>query len=187
MGLKITGFKEVDRELKRIRASMAPNINKAIEDTTKFGNQLAVDGVFNEYGFKSKSYVEQNIGYSINPKNLTGTVYGRTRPSTLNRFATPKYGRSKRGKLVGRGHIIRVHRKERTWFRGTFQFIGNKGNQVMYMRKKGEKWRTFEEAQEAGAKPLYGPSVANSFGYMRDKLEPQIIKHLRERYGHYAK
>jgi hypothetical protein len=187
MGLKITGFKEVDQELKRIRASMAPNINKAIEDTTKFGNQLAVDGVFNKYGFNSISYVEQHLGYSINPKTLTGTIFGRYRPSTLNRFAIARYRTGKRGQQVAHGHSVGVLRNERKWFRGTFQFIGKNNNQVMYMRKKGEKWRTFKEAKEAGAKSLYGPSVAGSFGYMRDKLEPQIIKHLRERYGHHAK
>ena len=187
MGLKITGFKEVDRELKRIRAEMAPNINKAIEDTTKFGNQLAADEVFKKYGFNSKSYVEQNLGYSINPKTLTGTIFGRTRSTSLNRFATARYRTGKRGQQVANGHTIKTIRNEPKWFRGTFQFIGKKGNQVMYMRKKGEKWRTFEEAQEAGVKAKYGPSVESSFGYMRDDLEPPIIAHLRKKYGQYAK
>jgi hypothetical protein len=187
MALTITGFEAVDRELKRIRNAQAPAIAKAIDDAVKLGNQLAVDGVFNKYGFNSKSYVEDNIGYSINPQTLTGYVFGRYRPSSLNRFATAKYRTGKRSKQVANGHTIRSIRNEPSWFRGTFSFIGKNGNQVMYMRMRGEKWRTFKEAKKEDVKALYGPSVAGSFGYMRDDLEPPIIAHLRKKYGQYAK
>ncbi|WP_137225783.1 hypothetical protein [Shewanella sp. MEBiC00475] len=187
MAIRSTGFDAVERELKRMRAAQSPTIAKAIDDAAKFGNQLAVDGVFNKYGFNSRSYVEQHLGYSINPKTLTGTIYGRYRPSTLNRYATPRYRTGKRGQQVANGHTIRTIRNEPKWFRSTFQFLGKNGNQVMYMRLKGETWRTFKEAKKAGVEAKYGPSVAGSFGYMRDDLEPPIIAHLRKKYGQYAK
>ena len=83
MALAITGFAEVDRELKRIRAAQVPTIAKAIDDTATFGKQLAVDAIFNKYGFKTKSYVEQHFSVSINPKTLTASISARMRASTL--------------------------------------------------------------------------------------------------------
>ncbi|WP_351189373.1 hypothetical protein [Shewanella sp. TB4-MNA-CIBAN-0142] len=183
MALTITGFEAVDRELKRIRAAQAPAIASAIEDAAKFGNQLAVDGVFNKYGFKSKSYVEQHFSVSINPKTLTASVSARMRASTLTRFASPRYKVGKRSARVAAGFSVNVIRNKPVWFSGAFTVLGRNGNQLMFSRKKGDNsWRDLK-----GQKTLYGPSVAGSFGYMRDDLEPPIIAHLRKKYGHYAK
>ncbi|MGX9460620.1 hypothetical protein ACWXWU_05175 [Shewanella sp. A14] len=183
MALSITGFKEVDAEIKRIRAAQAPIIAKAIGDTVKFGNKLVVDEIFNKYGFKSKSYVESLVSYSINPQTLEGIISSSYRPTSLTRFATPR----------NTGYMVNTIRAKNVWFKGAFTFIGKNGNQVMMSRKKGDNsWRYLDKAraEKAGTKvpdPLYGPSVGKSFGYLRDDLEPPIIKHLRERYGHHAK
>jgi hypothetical protein len=181
MALVATGFDAVTAELKRMRAAQAPAITKAIADTAKFGNELAVNEIFNKYGFKSKSYVEQNLGYSINPKTLTGNVFGRYRPSSLTRFATAKYRIGKRSQQVANGHTIRSIRNEPSWFKGTFSVLGRNGNQIMFQRMKGDNWRALK-----GQKTMYGPSVAGSFSKIRDDIEPTIIAHLRNKYGQYA-
>jgi hypothetical protein len=183
VALTITGFDAVDRELKRMRAEQSPAINSAIDDAVKFGSQLAVDGIFNKYGFKSKSYVEQHFSVSINPKTLTASISARMRPSTLTRFASPRYKVGKRAARVAGGFSINVIRNQPVWFSGAFTVIGRNGNQLMFSRKKGDNsWRNLSEQ-----KALYGPSVAGSFGFMRDDLEPPIIVHLRKKYGQYAK
>ncbi|WP_351123348.1 hypothetical protein [Shewanella sp. T24-MNA-CIBAN-0130] len=183
MALTITGFDAVDRELKRMRAAQAPAIASAIEDAAKFGKKQAIDAIFNKYGFQSKSYVDQHFSVSINPKTLTASVSARMRASSLTRFASPRYKVGKRSARVAAGFSINVIRNKPVWFSGAFTVIGRNGNQLMFSRKKGDNsWRDLK-AQKA----LYGPSVAGSFGYMRDDLEPPIIAHLRKKYGQYAK
>ncbi len=184
MGLKITGFKEVDQELKRIRASMAPNINKAIEDTAKFGNQLAVDEIFNKYGFNSKSDIEDVFSFKTNSKKLLGIVSARRRPTAITRFKHTKR------KI---GFSVNVLRKNKVWFKGAFTFIGKNGNSVMINRIKGDNsWRYLDEkrASKAGTEipnALWGPAPYDIFRNIRTDISPPIIKHLRERYGHHAK
>ncbi|WP_137225385.1 hypothetical protein [Shewanella sp. MEBiC00475] len=183
MALNSTGFDAVDRELKRMRDAQSPAINSAIDDAAKFGQQLAVDAIFNKYGFKSKSYVEQHFSVSINPKTLTASVSARMRASSLTRFASPRYKVGKRSARVAGGFSINVIRNKPVLFSGAFTVIGRNGNQLMFSRKKGDNsWRSLN-----GQKALYGPSVAGSFGYMRDDLQPPIIAHLRKKYGQYAK
>ncbi|PKG80585.1 hypothetical protein CXF80_18185 [Shewanella sp. Actino-trap-3] len=166
-----------------MRAEQSPAINSAIDDAVKFGSQLAVDAIFNKYGFKSKSYVEQHFSVSINPKTLTASISARMRASTLTRFASPRYKVGKRAARVAGGFSINVIRNQPVWFSGAFTVIGRNGNQLMFSRKKGDNsWRNLSEQ-----KALYGPSVAGSFGFMRDDLEPPIIAHLRKKYGQYAK
>jgi hypothetical protein len=183
MALVATGFDAVTAELKRMRAAQAPAITKAIADTAKFGNELAVNEIFNKYGFKSKSYVEQHFSVSVNPKTLTASISARMRASTLTRFASPRYKVGKRSVRSAAGFSINVIRHQPVWFSGAFTVIGRNGNQVMFSRKTGDNsWRELN-----GQEALYGPSVAGSFGYMREALEPPIIAHLRKKYGQYAK
>ncbi|WP_351008843.1 hypothetical protein [Shewanella sp. S1-58-MNA-CIBAN-0166] len=183
MALTMTGFDAVNRELKRMRDAQSPAIEKAIDDAAKFGNQLAVDEIFTKYGFKSRSYVDQHFSVSINPKTLRSYISARMRPSTLTRFASPRYKVGKRAARVAGGFSINVIRNKPVWFSGAFTVIGRNGNQLMFSRKKGDNsWRELN-----GQKALYGPSVAGSFGFMRDDLEPPIIAHLRKKYGQYAK
>jgi hypothetical protein len=183
MALVATGFDAVTAELKRMRAAQAPAIAKAIDDAAKFGNELAVNEIFNKYGFKSKSYVEQHFSVSINPKTLRASINARMRPSSLTRFASPRYKVGKRSVRSAAGFNINVIRHQPVWFSGAFTVIGRNGNQLMFSRKTGDNsWRELN-----GQKALYGPSVAGSFGYMRDDLEPPIIAHLRKKYGQYAK
>ena len=183
MALVATGFDAVTAELKRMRAAQAPTIAQAIADTAKFGNELAVDEIFNKYGFKSKSYVEQHFSVSVNPKTLTASISARMRASTLTRFASPRYKVGKRSVRSAAGFSINVIRHQPVWFSGAFTVIGRNGNQLMFSRKTGDNsWRELN-----GQKALYGPSVAGSFGYMREALEPPIIAHLRKKYGQYAK
>lgn len=184
--IRIEGLKEVTNELNRIRNQMAPNINKAIEDTLKFGKTVAVDGIFNKYGFNSKSYIEKLFSYSIDPTNLKGYISARYRPSTFTRFARPVYRTGKNGRQRLDGHIISPIRNEPHRFRGTFTFFGKKNNFLMYQRLPGQKWRTFKQAKEAGNTSMYGPSVAGSFGTIQKDIEPAIVRHLRERYRHHA-
>jgi hypothetical protein len=104
------------------------------------------------------------------------------RASTLTRFASPRYKVGKRVARVAGGYSINVIRNKPVWFSGAFTVIGRNGNQLMFSRKKGDNsWRDLK-----GQKALYGPSVASSFGFMRDDLEPPIIAHLRKKYGQYA-
>jgi hypothetical protein len=183
MALVATGFDAVTAELKRMGAAQAPAIAKAIADTAKFGNELAVNEIFNKYGFKSKSYVEQHFSVSINPKTLRASINARMRPSSLTRFASPRYKVGKRSVRSAAGFNINVIRHQPVWFSGAFTAIGRNGNQLMFSRKTGDNtWRELN-----GQKALYGPSVAGSFGFMRDDLEPPIIAHLRKKYGQYAK
>ncbi|MCW3171430.1 hypothetical protein [Shewanella subflava] len=183
MAIVATGFDAVTAELKRMRDAQAPAIAKAIDDAAKFGNQLAADEIFNKYGFKSKSYVEQHFSVSINPKTLTASISARMRASTLTRFASPRFKVGRRSARVAAGFSVNVIRQQPVWFSGAFTVIGRNGNQLMFSRKKGDNtWRSLK-----GQKALYGPSVASSFGYMRDALEPPIIAHLRKKYGRYAK
>ncbi|MBU1393705.1 MAG: hypothetical protein KJ856_14080 [Gammaproteobacteria bacterium] len=184
--IKIEGMEAVTKELNRIRTAQAPAINRAIEDSVKFGEKAAVDAIFNKYGFNSKSYVENLISYSVDPRNLKGFVTARYRSSSLTRFASGKKRIGKNGRSRADGHIIRSLRNEPHWFKGTFTFIGRNGNFVMYERHRGEKWRTFKQAKDKGIKAKYGPSVLQAFRGVEEDIEPPIIKHLRERYGHHA-
>lgn len=184
--IKIEGLKEVTNELNRIRNQMAPNINRALDDAVKFGKKAAVDGIFNKYGFNSKSYVENLFSYSIDPRNFKGYISARYRPSTLTRFATPLYRLGKNGRPRTNGHMISPIRNEPHWFKGTFTFIGKNSNFLMYQRLPGQTWRTFKQAKAAGNKSMYGPSVAGSFATIQKDIEPAIVKHLRERYQHHA-
>ncbi|PKH62570.1 hypothetical protein CXF83_14965 [Shewanella sp. Choline-02u-19] len=183
MALSTTGFDAVTKELKRMRAAQAPAIENAINDAAEFGSKLAVDEIFNRYGFKSRSYIESLISVSIHPKNLTAVISARYRPSTLTRFATPHYRAGKGGTKVVAGYSISALRNQPVWFKGAFTVIGRNGNQLMFLRSKGDNsWRKLN-----GQKSKYGPSVAGSFGVIRDVIEPPIITYLRERYGRYAK
>ncbi|MCL1048934.1 hypothetical protein L2755_04725 [Shewanella abyssi] len=188
MWLDTTGFAAVTKELKRMRQAQAPAIARAVSDTAAFGKQLAIDEIYSKYGFKSKSYIEQNFSLSINPKTLTAHITARYRPSSLTRFATPKYRVGKRSQRVNSGQVVRSIRNQPTWFKGAFTFIGKNGNQVMYSRRQGDNsWRSFKEAKAQGVKALYGPSVGHSFAYMRVDLEAPIIAHLRKRYNQQVK
>ncbi|GIU22235.1 hypothetical protein [Shewanella sp. MBTL60-007] len=188
MWLDTSGFDAVAKELKRMREAQAPAIASAVNDAAKFGKQLAIDEIYNKYGFKSKSYIEQNFSLSINPKTLTAHISARYRPSSLTRFATPKHKVGKRSQRVASGQVVKSLRNKPTWLKGAFTFIGKNGNQVMYSRSKGDNsWRSFKEAKAQGVKALYGPSVGGSFAFMRDDLEAPIIAHLRKRYGQHAK
>ena len=183
MALSTTGFDEVTKELKRMRAAQAPAIERAVKDAAELGNKLAVDAVFKRYGFKSRSYVENLISVSIHPKDLKAVISARYRPSTLTRFASPRYRVGKRSAKAPAGFTVSTIRNQPVWFKGAFTVIGRNGNQLMFSRQKGDNsWRALK-----GQKSLYGPSVAGSFGVIRDDIEPPIIKHLRDRYGHYAK
>ncbi|MCU7963813.1 hypothetical protein L5M38_16220 [Shewanella sp. SM101] len=184
--IKIEGMEAVTKELNRIRTAQAPAINRAIEDAVKFGEKATVDAIFNKYGFNSKSYVENLISYSVDPSNLKGYISARYRPSTLTRFARPLYRTGKNGRSRTNGHMISPIRNEPHWFKGTFTFIGKNRNFLMYQRLPGQTWRTFKQAKAAGNTSMYGPSVAGSFGSIQKDIEPPIIKHLRERYGHHA-
>ncbi|MGE6647950.1 hypothetical protein ACQKE0_01575 [Shewanella colwelliana] len=183
MALSTTGFDAVTQELKRMRTAQAPAIELAVKDAAELGNKLAVDAVFKRYGFKSRSYVENLISVSIHPKALKAVISARYRPSTLTRFADPRYRTGKRGQKVINGFTVSTIRNQAVWFKGAFTVTGRNGNHLMFLRSKGDnRWRELK-----GQKSLYGVSVAGSFGVIRDDIEPPIIKHLRERYGHYAK
>lgn len=176
--IKIDGLEAVTRELNRIRAVQAPAINNAINDTVRFGEKVAIDEIFNRYGFNSRSYIEQHISVSINPRNLRGVISARRRASLLTRFSRALTSTSKRGGVRSDGHMVSAIRASPTWFKGTFSVIGRNGNQIMFQRKKGDNsWRSLK-----GQKPMYGPSVAISFSKIRDDIEPQIIEHLRNQY-----
>lgn len=178
-----SGFSEVQKELKRIREAQAPAMAKAIASAAKFGERSAIDAIHKQYGFKSKSYIEQHFSYSVNPKTLEGRVSARYRPSTLNRFSTPKGGISKAGRARTIGHNVNVIRNTTVWFKGAFTVLGKNGNQLMFLRSKGDNsWRSLK-----GQKVKYGPSVSGSFGVLRDEIEPPVIRHLRETYGRHAK
>ena len=188
MGIRVQGMEAVTKELERIRATMAPALGAAIDDATKFGRKTAVDAIFNQYGFKSKSYVESHFSVSFNPRTLTGYISSRRRSSTANQFITSAHFRTgKKGQRVPIGYTIAYIRNEPVWFKGAFNFIGKNGNQVMYVRDRGQKWRTFKEARkDYKNKGAYGPSVAISFRNLADEIEPPIIKFLRERYLYHA-
>lgn len=184
--ITVTGMKEVTKELQRLREAQTPAINRAVADAAKFGEKAAIDAIFNKYGFKSKSYVDDLIGFSVSPKDLKGYVTARYRPSTLTRFSTAKTRIGKNGRSRSDGHIVNSFRNEPHGFKGTFTFIGRNGNLVMYERHRGQKWRTFKEAKKAGNEAMYGPSVLKAFRGVEANIEPPIIRYLRERYGHHA-
>lgn len=182
MGIKIQGMEAVTKELERIRASMAPAMGAAIEDAIKYGEPLAIDTIFKRYGYRDRSYVAQHFSLSFNPKSLQGRISARMRPSTLTRFVSRSRTKAgKTGKQLPAGFDISVMRNEPTWFKGAFMFVGRNGNQLITSRKPGDTWRSLKKA-----KVLYGPSVAGSFGVIRDQIEPPIIKFLRERYQYHA-
>ncbi|WP_434927160.1 hypothetical protein [Shewanella sp. HL-SH2] len=193
MWIDTQGFKEVSKELKRMRDAQVPAITKAIDDAAVFGKNLAVDKIFNKFGYKSKSYVEDTFFVSIHPNDLTAHISARFRATSLTRMAKPRYRTGKKGQSVLNGYDVSAYKNQPVWFKGAFTIIGQNGNQVMFMRKrKDNSWRKIgkQKAKKAGTKdqkPLYGPSVWGAFKYMRDDIEPPIIKHLRERYGHHAK
>lgn len=181
--IKIEGLKEVTNELNRIRNQMTPNINKAIEDTVKFGKKLAADEIFNKYGYIRKSDVEKVFNHRINSNTLTGVVSAHWIPTAITEFE-----HSKRNK----GFTVNVLRKNKIWYKGAFAFIAKNGKKAMINRQAGDKsWRYIDQirADEAKTKipnALWGPAVANIFRDMRKDLDPPIIRHLRERYRHHA-
>ncbi|MFB2661989.1 hypothetical protein [Shewanella mangrovisoli] len=180
--IRIEGMEAVTKELNRIRAAQAPAINRAIDDTVKFGQKAAVDAIFNRYGFKSRSYIEQHLSVSVDPRNLKGVITARYRASTLTRFARPLTRTGKNGRSRTDGHMISALRNQPTWFKGTFTVIGKNGNQIMFERQKGDNsWRKLK-----GQKAMYGPSVAGSFRKIRNDIEPPIIAYLRNKYGQYS-
>ncbi|ABE56522.1 hypothetical protein Sden_3246 [Shewanella denitrificans OS217] len=180
--IKIDGLDAVTKELNRIRGAQAPAIKKAIEDTVKFGEKAAVDGIYNRYGFNSRSYIEQNLSVSFDPRDLKGTISARYRPSTLIRFARRLTRTARWGGSRPDGHMVSALRNKPVWFKGTFSVIGRNGNQIMFQRMKGDNsWRKLK-----GQKAMYGPSVAGSFGKIRGDIEPPIIAHLRNKYRQYA-
>ncbi|GAB1141662.1 MAG: hypothetical protein Sw2PiBPW_00940 [Shewanella algae] len=183
--IRAEGFNAVARELQRIRNAQAPAIAAAVKEASRFGEELAVTEVFKRYGFRDRSYVARHLSVSFNERTLQGRVSARYRPSTLNRFIVRRNTRTSKGggSVVPDGITIAAIRNKPTWFRGAFTFIGRNGNELMVSRQKGDnRWRSLK-----GRKTLYGPSVAGSFGVIRDDIEPPIIRHLRERYRHHAK
>ncbi|AUD59145.1 hypothetical protein TUM4637_09420 [Shewanella hafniensis] len=180
--IKIEGLKEVTNELNRIRNQITPNINKALADTGPFAKKMAVNAIFNKYGFKSRDYIDENMTFSVNPSDLNVFISARYEPSSLNNFALK----------MNKGFMVNTLRNQKIWFKGAFTVIGFNNNTVMFSRKRGDNsWRTLkkEEAIKANTKvpkPLYGPSVAGSFRSVLPDIEAPIIKHLRERYGHHA-
>lgn len=180
--IKIEGMEAVTKELNRLRTAQAPAINRAIDDTVKFGQKAAVDAIFNRYGFNSRSYIEQHLDVSVEPTQLKGVITARYRASTFTRFAKPLTRTGKSGGSRADGHMISALRNQPTWFKGTFTVIGKNGNQIMFQRQKGDNsWRKLK-----GQKSLYGPSVAGSFSKIRDAIEPPIIAYLRNKYGQYS-
>ena len=180
--IKIEGMEAVTKELNRIRDAQAPAINRAIEDSVKFGEKAAVDAIFARYGFRSRSYIEQHLSVSFDPRNLKGVITARYRASTLTRYARALTRTGKNGGSRPDGHMISALRNQPIWFKGTFTLIGRNGNQIMFQRQKGDNsWRKLK-----GQKAMYGPSVAGSFSKIRDDIEPPIIAHLRNKYGQYA-
>lgn len=180
--IRIEGLKEVTNELNRIRNQMAPNINKALEDTGEFAKKTAVNAIFNKYGFKSRDYIDEKMSFSVNPRDLNVFISARYKPSSLNNFALK----------MNKGFMVNTLRNQKIWFKGAFTVIGFNNNTVMFSRKRGDNsWRTLkkEEAIKANTKvpkPLYGPSVAGSFRSVMPNIEPAIVRHLRERYRHHA-
>ncbi|MEL4371418.1 hypothetical protein [Shewanella xiamenensis] len=180
--VKIEGMEAVTKELSRIRAAQAPAINRAIDDTVKFGQKAAVDAIFNRYGYNSRSYIEQHLSVSVDPRNLKGVITARYRASTFTRFARRLTRTGKNGRSRTDGHMISTLRNQPIWFKGTFTVIGKNGNQIMFQRRRGDNsWRELK-----GQKSMYGPSVAGSFRKIRDDIEPPIIAYLRNKYGQYA-
>ncbi|RLV61003.1 hypothetical protein D5018_03950 [Parashewanella curva] len=174
--LEKKGLAQVQQELQRMRKAQAPAITQAVKSAAEYGEKLAIDAIFNQYGFKSRSYVEQNFGLSFNPKSFEGRIFARYRPSTLTRFNHSKAQQISRKR--NSGYKIAVTRNKPVLFRGAFTVLGRNGNQLIFSRKKGDNsWRSLR-----GQKSLYGPSVSASFGYLREEIEPKIIRHLRDKY-----
>lgn len=180
----LTGFEAVSKELRRMRSQQEPAIAQAIKDTAIFGQIAAVDAVFNRYGFKSKSYVDDNIKVEVEPRWLMARVYSRYRASTLTRFVNTRRTRNaktKPARQVSAGYSISVLRNQSNIFRGAFQFTGRNGNALMAIREKGDNsWRDIQQA-------AYGPSVAGSFGVIRPKIDEKISDYLRKRYNKHMK
>lgn len=175
----LTGFESVSKELRRMRSQQEPAIAQAIKDTAIYGQIAAVDAVFNRYGFKSRSYVDDNIKVEVEPRWLMARVYSRYRASTLTRFVNTRRTRNaktKPARQVSSGYSISLLRNKFHIFRGAFQFTGRNGNALMAIRDKGDNsWRDIQQAS-------YGPSVAGSFGVIRSEIDEKISHYLRNRY-----
>ncbi|MCH1926870.1 hypothetical protein L9G74_19060 [Shewanella sp. C32] len=178
MAFKAQGLKEVTKELERIRAKVAPDIEAAVNAATTYGEKLAIDTIFNRYGFRERSYVAQHFSLSFDRRTLQGRIAARMRPSSFTRYASSVHTKtSKHGKPLPAGFSINVMRNQPVWFKGAFQFLGKNGNVLIASRRKGDNsWRNVKGHVK------YGPSVGGSFGVIREDIEPTIVAYLLERY-----
>lgn len=183
MAFKMEGFKEVTKELERIRERLAPSIEAAVNEATEYGEKLAIDTIYKRYGFRERSYVAQHFSLSFDRRTLQGRISARMRPSTFTRFAASAHTKtSKNGKAVPAGYTIKVMRNNPVWFKGAFQFLGKNGNVLIATRRTGDNsWRNVKGHVK------YGPSVGGSFGVIRDDIEPAVIKRLRERFEYHSR
>lgn len=111
---------------------------------------------FARYGFRSRSYIEQHLSVSFDPRSLKGFITARYRASTLTRFARALTRTGKNGGSRPDGHMISALRNQPTWFKGTFTLIGRNGNQIMFQRHKGDNsWRKLK-GQKNDVRPFSG-------------------------------
>jgi len=175
MALKIEGFANVNRELKRFSDKQKPAIARALQSTAAMGRDLAVDAIFKRYGYADRSYVDQHLSIRLNEAKLEARIIGRYRPSTISRFVTKGLTRASKTaptRPVAAGLRVSVMRNKVSTWRTAFLFRGRNGNELVTIRYKGEKWRKIPRSQ-------YGPSVAGSFAAVRQSLEPVLVDHLR--------
>lgn len=183
MALRIQGFDNVNRELKRFAAQQRPALQRALQSTVVMGRELAVDAIYKRYGYADRAYVEQHLSARNNPAQYEARIIGRYRPSTISRFVTKALTRPSKtspSRPVAAGLRVSVMRNKLSAWRTAFLFRGRSDNELVTVRYKGEKWRKIPRS-------LYGPSVAGCFAGVREDLEPILLEHLKTNFQRLTK
>lgn len=163
LGAVKTAADNIKGEAARVLAA----VNRAIKTATPRIEVLAVDHIFQRFGFRFRSYIAERFSSKV---DQSGSVFGLTvtargRATTLQQFEHEfRTQPAKSGGTKGAGIAVQIKRGSWTYFPRAFVFLGRSGNLISAVRPRGGKGRKIgTKGDSSNPSPYYGIPVSGAF------------------------